>query len=159
MNKIVLSGKAASGKDYMRKLLESRGFTFGVSYTSRPPRPGEIEGKDYYFLSKEKFMEMIENKEFYEWVEFNNWYYGTTKKQWYNDCNLFIMTPAGISHIKKEDRKEATIFYIDIPIEIRRERLKNRNDSNDSNERRIEADERDFREFKDYDIRITNPNF
>ena len=47
MNKIILVGKAAAGKDHMRKILQGRGFDYGVSYTTRPRRPGEIDGEDY----------------------------------------------------------------------------------------------------------------
>ena len=50
MNKVILVGKAAAGKDHMRKVMESRGFVYGISFTTRPPREGEIHGKDYYFL-------------------------------------------------------------------------------------------------------------
>ena len=74
-------------------------------------------------------------------------------------CNLFIMTPIGVSLIKPEDRSDCTILYIDIPIEVRRERLLNRLMPGDSLDRRIEADENDFRNFTDYDIKINNPNF
>ena len=55
MNKIILIGKAAAGKDHMRKVLEGRGFTYGTSYTTRPPREGEIDGQDYYFISEKDF--------------------------------------------------------------------------------------------------------
>ena len=50
-------------------------------------------------------------------------------------------------------------MYIDIPIEIRRERLGGRNDNNDTIERRIQADERDFASFTDFDIKLTDHNF
>jgi hypothetical protein len=69
------------------------------------------------------------------------------------------MTPKGISHIKDEDRLTSFIIFFDIPIDIRRERLINRNMPGDSTERRIEADEADFIDFNDFDIKITNPNF
>jgi hypothetical protein len=49
-SRIILCGKAASGKDHLRKILEGRGFKYGVSYTTRPPRQGEIDGKDYLFV-------------------------------------------------------------------------------------------------------------
>ena len=58
MNKIILVGKAASGKDHMRKILQGRGFTYGVSYTTRPKRPNEIDGEDYYFISKMKILKV-----------------------------------------------------------------------------------------------------
>lgn len=159
MNKIILAGKAASGKDHMRKILESRGFIYGISFTTRPPREGEIHGVDYYFLSKDEFNQKTQENFWYEYVEFNGWYYGTSNDQFHNTCNLFIMTPVGISHIKQEDRLSCTIIYIDIPFHTRKDRLLNRNMPGDSLARRLDADENDFELFNDYDIKINNSSF
>lgn len=159
MNKIILVGKSAAGKDYLRKILEGRGFIYGISYTTRPSRGNEIDGQDYYFLEKDEFIEGINNKKWYEYVKFNGWYYGTSNKQFHKTCNLFIMTPHGISHVDPVDRKECTIIYLDINSNVRFDRLLERNDSNDKITRRLEADEDDFGHFEDYDIRITDPNF
>ena len=156
--RIILVGKAASGKDNLRRRFESRGFRYAVSYTTRPPREGEVDGVDYIFLSPEKAQEMIDNGNFYEYVEFNGWIYGTTKSQFWGD-DLFIMTPKGISHIEEKDRKKSFIIYLDIPVDTRTERLKNRDMPGDSLERRILADEMDFTGFSDYDLRITNSDF
>lgn len=159
MSNIVLCGKVASGKDYLRKRLESRGFQHQVSYTTRPPREGETNGKEYWFISKERFLEMIANGEFHEYAQFKDWYYGTSKEQWNSKGSVFIMTPKGISQLSKEDRKKVFVIYIEIDIETRRKRLLERNDSNDSNERRIQADEIDFANFTDFDLKLTSPNF
>lgn len=156
--RIILVGKAASGKDYLRLKFQNRGFKYSVSYTTRPPREGEIDGVDYFFISDERANEMILNNEFYEYVYFNNWLYGSTIEQFYSD-NLFIMTPKGISHIKPEDRKDSFIIYCDIDMSIRNTRLYNRQMPGDTVERRITADEIDFLDFNDYDLRITNPDF
>lgn len=155
--RIILVGRAASGKDHMRKLLESRGFKYAVSYTTRPPRSTEEDGKDYFFLSEEEFKAMIEKDEFYEHVSFNSWYYGTTKEQFYND-DVFIMTPHGLSCVHPSDRKDSFVIFLDMDYDIRRERLSQRSDA-DTVERRLEADERDFSNFTDYDVRITNEDF
>ena len=155
--RIVLVGKAGSGKDFVRKKLESRGYSYAVSYTTRPPRDTEVDGLDYIFLSEEEFKKMIDNNEFYEYVAFNGWYYGTTVDQFYTD-DVFIMTPHGISKIKEIDRKTSFIMYFDIDQDIRKERLMLRNDA-DKVDRRIVADEEDFKDFTDFDIRITNPDF
>ena len=156
-SRIILAGRAASGKDHMRNSLEKRGFKYGVSYTTRPSRVGEVEGKDYFFLSVEKFEEMIQQDLFYEYVSFNGWYYGTTKEQFYRD-SIFIMTPHGISHLDPKDRETSLILFFDIPYEVRRERLMQRSDA-DTVDRRLEADDRDFSSFTDYDVKITDPNF
>ena len=159
MNKVILVGKGASGKDHLRKILEGRGFIYGTSYTTRPPREGEIDGHDYFFLTEDEFKKYREGNFWYESVQFNGWWYGTSYSQFKVECNLFIMTPKGVSHINPIDRKECTIIYLDIPEEIRRERLEARNMPGDTIERRIKADEKDFSNFKDYDIIINNSNF
>lgn len=162
MNKrIILVGKAGSGKDYMRKKLESRNFKYAVSYTTRPPREGEVHGRDYFFISEEEAKKMVDNYEFFEYVLFNGWLYGTTLKQWSqaDGDDVFIMTPTGLSHVGEEDRKDCLVIFVDISIDIRRERLMKRDMPGDSIERRIQADEDDFKDFTNYDIKITNPDF
>lgn len=158
MSRTILVGKAASGKDHLRKVYESRGYTYAVSYTTRPPRPGEIDGKDYIFISEDDFKAMIDRDEWYEWVSFNGWKYGTSKAQFYHD-DLFIMTPTGTSHITEEDRKDSLIIFLDMPMDKRVERLNARVMPGDSVVRRILADELDFQDFTNYDIRITNDDF
>lgn len=159
MNKIILVGKAAAGKDHMRRILSGRGFEYGISYTTRPPREGEIDGKDYFFLSVEEFKKKIKEEFWYEWIEFNGWYYGTSYRQFMHTCNLFIMTPKGISHIDPVDRKECTIIYLNVDEKIRRGRLEEREMPGDSIDRRMEADDLDFKDFTDFDIEINNSNF
>jgi len=162
MNKrIILVGKAGSGKDFMRKKLESRNFKYAVSYTTRPPREGEVHGRDYFFITEEEAKKMIDNYKFFEYVMFNGWLYGTTLSQWSqaDGDDVFIMTPTGLSHVGEQDRKDCLVIYVDIDIEVRRDRLMKRDMPGDSIERRIQADEDDFNGFTNYDIRITNPDF
>jgi guanylate kinase len=156
--RIVLVGKAASGKDHLRKRFESRGFNYAVTYTTRPPREGEVNGKDYYFISEDEAKVLIESNFFYEYVIFNGWVYGTSNSEFYSK-DLFIMTPEGVSRIKPEDRQTSFIIYMDIEMSIRMTRLANRNMPGDSMSRRIKADEMDFTDFNDYDLRITNSDF
>ena len=151
--RIIIAGKAASGKDYLRKKFEGRGFKYSVSYTTRPPRPGEKHGEDYIFISSSEAHEMISSGQFYEWVEFNGWIYGTTRQQFYSD-DIFIMTPTGISHILKEDRSSCFIIFLDIDEATRRERLLSREMPGDSVERRLIADHQDFLNFTDFDLHI-----
>ena len=155
--RIVLVGKAASGKDHARKRFESKGFSYAVTYTSRPPRTGEVNGQDYFFVSEEEFERMIANDEFYEYVPFNGWYYGTPKSVFHGK-DIFIMTPHGVSKILPEDRANTFVIFFDIEENIRRERLALRNDA-DKVDRRLEADAKDFENFTDYDLRITNSDF
>lgn len=156
--RIILVGKAASGKDHARQQMENYGFRYCVSHTTRPPRVGEINGVDYHFISLDSAIHHFMAKNlFYEYVEFNGWVYGTSLEE-FKKSDLFIMTPGGISKLDSKDRSESFIVYVDIPENIRRERLLKRNDA-DNVDRRLAADEKDFENFTDFDHRITDPNF
>jgi len=156
--RIIIVGKGGSGKDYLRTKLERKGLKYCVSHTTRPPRDNESEGKDYFFISNEEaYSQFVEKELFYEWVVFNDWIYGTSKKE-FDDSNLFIMTPSGIKKMSDSDRKESYVLYLDIPEDIRRERLLTRKDA-DNVERRLEADRDDFNDFVNFDGVLKNPYF
>lgn len=152
--RIILVGRACSGKDFMRQKFIKRGYSPSISYTTRPVRDGEVEGLDYFFVNRELFEKAIKEGYFYEYVEFNGWYYGTTVPSFHND-EVFIMTPAGISKIKKNDRKRCFIMYLNPPRNVILERMNDRNMPYDSVKRRMEADDMDFKDFKDFDYEIT----
>ena len=155
--RLILVGKGGSDKDHARKISENIvGAKYAVSYTSRPPREGEVEGVDYYFVDEKFFTDGIESEMWYEYVIFNGWYYGTTNEQFQND-KLFIMTPKGLSHLSDDDRDESGVLYLNMPEEIRRERMLARNGNADSVDRRIEADESDFKDFEGWDFMIDQP--
>jgi len=156
--RLILVGKAASGKDYARKICQELGMSYAISYTTRPPREDEEEGKDYIFLQPAEFEYMINKDKMYEYVVFKEWYYGTSNKQM-DECNLFIMTPKGLAHLDPADRENSYVVYFDIPEDIRRERMAQRAGNADSIDRRIEADEIDFADFKNYDHIILTPKF
>lgn len=155
--KIILVGPGGSGKDYLRKIYQERGYRFGVTHTSRPKRVGEIDGEDVHFETEEWFQESIKKDLFREWDKFNDWYYGTLKET-FEDSEIFTMTPRGISKLTSEERRNCLVIYLDISEEVRRERLLVRGDV-DRVERRLEADARDFSGFTNFDIRISNEDF
>lgn len=77
---IVLSGPSGVGKGTVRKaLFESEGhnFTYSISMTTRAPRDGEVDGEDYYFVTREEFEKRIREGKFLEYAEFVGNYYGT----------------------------------------------------------------------------------
>lgn len=75
---LVLAGPSGSGKTTVGRALERRGLvSFGVSATTRPPRPEEEDGVDYHFLSREEFEERIDEGRFLEWAEVHDHLYGT----------------------------------------------------------------------------------
>jgi len=79
---IVISGPSGAGKGTVCKaLLEKNDFWVSVSATTRSPRNGEIEGVNYYFVTKEKFLEQIASEDFLEYAEVYGNYYGTPKSE------------------------------------------------------------------------------
>ena len=85
MNKglmIVISGPAGSGKGTVNaKLLESGEYVYSVSATTRQPRPGEINGKNYHFITREDFEGRIQKGEMLEYTSYCDNYYGTPLKE------------------------------------------------------------------------------
>jgi len=79
---IVLSAPSGTGKTSIRRIFLERypEVQFSVSYTTRAPRPGEVDGKDYFFVSEAEFRERIDRGEFAEWEENYGCYYGTSGK-------------------------------------------------------------------------------
>lgn len=78
---VVISGFSGAGKGTLMKQLMANYdyYSLSISATTRDPRPGEEEGKDYFFVTKERFMEMIQNDELLEYAKYVDNYYGTPK--------------------------------------------------------------------------------
>ena len=79
---VVISGPAGTGKGtVIKELLKSEEYVYSVSATTRAPRPGEIDGKNYYFIDRQDFEELIAKKEMMEYTCYCENYYGTPLKQ------------------------------------------------------------------------------
>jgi len=156
--KLILVGKAASGKDHLKTKLRNKGFIAGVSHTTRPPRKGEIDGVDYHFIKEDEFRQMIKNNEFVEYMDFNGGLYGQTKDD-FAAADVMIMSKEGLDLLPDEYRKQCIVIYLDIDRLTRIERLNHRKDNNDTMARRLQADEDQFRNFNDFEIRIKNSDF
>jgi len=160
--KIIIVGASGSGKDYLLKGLIAKGESYEPKITTRPIREGELNGVDYNFLNEKEFSLMYEKNLIKVHQSFNiknqKWYYAISNEN-FKKNNLFIMTPYEVSLLSAEERKGCFVVFLDIPEEIRRKRISERNDNNDSIERRIFADRIDFRYFKDYDMKICDSEF
>src|SRR3979411_2726197 len=80
---IVISGPSGVGKDtVLRRLFElAPELKYSVSYTTRAPRPGEVDGHSYTFVTQPEFLRLIEQKEFLEWAKVYDEYYGTSRRR------------------------------------------------------------------------------
>ena len=117
---IVLVGESASGKSSIEKHLKTYyGYKKLVTYTTRSPRQGEVDGVDYHFINVDKFKELKEQDFFAETAIYNNWYYGTAKEDCTDD-KVVVLTPHGLRQISKIPDINVISFYINVP---RRDRL------------------------------------
>ncbi|MCX6856428.1 MAG: guanylate kinase [Verrucomicrobia bacterium] len=77
---IVVSGPSGTGKTTLcRKVCDGKSAVFSVSCTTRPPRPGEVDGKDYFFLDETDFLARVDRGELFEYARVHNRWYGTLK--------------------------------------------------------------------------------
>jgi guanylate kinase len=103
-NIITITGPSGSGKTELIKALENRGqFARLISVTTRPMRPGEIDGVDYYFITPAEFQDYVETDQLVQSVSFNGFNYGTTVKELRRVVGLekrpiVIVEPSGIPH-------------------------------------------------------------
>jgi guanylate kinase len=117
---IVLVGESASGKSSIeRYLADNYGYSKVVSYTTRQPRPNEVDGVDYHFVSVDEFLKLKEQGFFAETATYNMWHYGTAKEDCTDD-KIAVLTPHGLRQISKVNGINVLSFYIDVP---RRDRL------------------------------------
>lgn len=155
---IALMGKAGSGKDtVLRELMKLYPDKLHeiVSCTTRPPREGEKNGINYYFLSVEDFTKKILNGEMLEATMFNDWCYGTMKsaldsKKW----NIGVFNPQGIRCLQEEKDIELVTYWIDASDKTRLLRQLNREENPDVYEiiRRFHTDDEDFNPYELDDI-------
>lgn len=130
---VVYSGFSGVGKGTIMKEMLKREETFrlSVSATTREPRPGEVDGREYYFLTKEKFIEMIEKDEFLEYAQYADNYYGTPKKAVEDMLNegynvfLEIEVQGGLQ-IMEKCPDCLSIFIVPPSLEVLEQRLRGR---------------------------------
>lgn len=152
---LILIGKGASGKDTVKDILVNKhGFHSLITYTTRKPRAGEVQDVTYHYISKDEFLEKIENGFFAEWKSYivngELWYYGSAKEDFENadENTIVILTPDGVNDIRANNIN-ATVIYLYANINTIKKRLGKRNDKNDKIEDRIQ---RDIKLFKNADM-------
>ena len=130
---LVVSGPSGVGKStVIHKLMEIRGkMEFSVSATTRAPRPGEEEGREYFFVSREEFEEMVKRGELLEHAEFVGNCYGTPKSQVLRRLEEGItvvldIEVQGASQVKTLMPEALTVFIAPPSLEVLEKRLRGR---------------------------------
>lgn len=141
---IVLAGASASGKTEVAKYLQIvYGITKIITTTTRPPRKGEVNGKDYFFVDVEIFKQMIKENKFVEYTIYNNNYYGSTKDQIaYDKC--VVVDPIGLKSFMDLNDKSIVSFCLKCGEETRRKRMIFRGDKESDIEKRLVNDRQAF---------------
>ena len=146
---IVLVGESASGKSSIEKyLVENYEYNRIISYTTRPPRDGEIDGIHYHFIDTETFIKMEEQGLFAETTTYRGWYYGSAK----DDCTddkVCVMNPHGLRQLLKNKDLNITSFYINVPRRDRLIKILQRGDNIEEAYRRSVSDEGQFTGIED----------
>ena len=141
---IILTGASASGKTEVCKSLCFRyGYKKFVTTTTRAPRVGEIDGVDYYFISKEEFLKKIDNNEFIEHVCYNGNYYGTEKIHIEQNAVL-VVEPNGLKAFRALNDSSIVSFVLESSQETRKRRMILRGDDIEAINYRLIIDENNF---------------
>ena len=138
---VILVGESASGKSTIEKaLVKNHGFQKVISYTTRPPRQGEIDGIDYHFITGEQFKKLEAENFFAEIGKYRDWYYGSSILDCKKDRMVAVLTPHGLRQMKKIDGLNITSFYINVPRRDRMIKILQRGDDPEECYRRSVSD-------------------
>ena len=162
---IIVSGPSGSGKSTVTKIVKDKlNIPLSISATTRNPRDGEIDGKDYFFLSEEEFKNKIANDEFYEYAEVHGNYYGTLKKTVEENLdkglNVILEIDVQGALIAKEKKKDAVlVFFRTKDMDILEKRLRDRKtDSEEVIQTRLKNAETELKYEDKYYYTIINEN-
>ena len=163
---IVIVAPSGTGKStLMRRVREDfKGLIFeSISYTTRPIRPNEVEGRDYFFINKKNFEKMIQENDFIEWAVVHGDYKGTSKsyvdKKIREGKNLiFDLDVQGTDSIKNFFGDKAYAIFIEPPsFEVLENRLRSRGtESEEAINTRLQNAKTELSRSKDYDFLVTN---
>lgn len=122
---VVLLGKSGTGKTTLETQLSRLGFNRIISYTTRKPRPGEIDGVHYNFVDENQFKQLIKNNILMEWAIHANNYYGSPRPVGHSQ-HVIVMETEGLEQIKKIYGKQVISVYVETPGNIANERATDR---------------------------------
>ena len=164
---VILSSPSGAGKTTISKKIQQKyqNFKISVSHTTRKPRPNEVEGIDYFFLSNDQFKDKIKNNEFYEHAKIFGNYYGTSKKSVIdllknkNDV-LFDIDWQGTQQLSKHSELKLTKIFILPPSkeELKKRLIQRNQDKPEIVLERLDSYENDLKHKNDYDYVVINDN-
>lgn len=163
---ILFSGPSGVGKDTLLELLYKKkpDLRRSISATTRKKRENEVDGKDYYFISKEEFELMIQSGNILEYTKYGDNLYGTPKKpidEWLKDGKSVILKIEvhGAKQIKQLYKNSVAIFILPPSIEILEERLRKRGTEDEADlQKRMNIAISEIAQSSEYDYVVYNDN-
>ena len=163
---VILSSPSGVGKTTLTKKIQQKYHTFkiSVSHTTRSPRSNEVEGVDYFFVSKEKFKELIKKNQFYEHAKIYENYYGTLKKNVdeiiLNSDIIFDIDWQGTKQLSKFKNLNLIKIYLitNNKKELKSRLIKRNQNTAEEIEKRFNSFDEDIKHWNDYDYIIINKN-
>lgn len=163
----IISAPSGAGKSTLCTMMRNKynNIEYSISYTTREPRQNEVNGKDYYFVTIDKFKEMISKDQFLEWAEVHGNYYGTSREiinlALENGIDIFLdIDPQGAMQLKEKLKDKAVFIFLTAPsIDELRNRL-NKRGTEESHviDKRISNAMKEITYFNNYDYVIINDN-
>ncbi|MDB9312626.1 guanylate kinase [Spirulina sp. CS-785/01] len=161
---VVLTGPSGVGKGTLVKALLHRhpDLYLSVSATTRPPREGEKQGRDYYFVSRGQFQAMIQEGELLEWAEYAGNYYGTPRhgvNEQIADGKTVLLEIelVGARLVKKTFPEAYSIFILPPSVDELERRLRDRGtDSNEVIEKRLHRAKTELSATEEFDAQVVN---
>tara|TARA_B100001996_G_scaffold128735_1_gene97749 strand:- start:505 stop:1137 length:633 start_codon:yes stop_codon:yes gene_type:complete len=164
---VILSSPSGAGKTTLvKKISIEKNFKISISHTTRKPRTNEVNGKDYFFVNKEEFKNLVDKGEFLEHAKVFENYYGSTKSKVIERLKkgenvIFDIDWQGTEQIKKKNLNYKLISFFILPPSKTElfNRLKNR-DMKDKNivEERMKQFNEDINHWENYDFVVINDN-
>jgi guanylate kinase len=158
---IVVSGPSGAGKSTVmsRVLNEMDRLRFSVSHTTRPPRPGENEGVQYFFVSEQRFQELKGQGAFLEWAAVHAHLYGTCRSEYERAVQdgvdlLLDLDVQGAAQVRLKFMDAVTVFILPPSYEDLERRLRARGEG--TAERRLAAAAEELQLYREYDYAIIN---
>ncbi|WP_088242239.1 guanylate kinase [Calothrix rhizosoleniae] len=161
---VVFTGPSGVGKGtLMRSLLQKHPeLYYSISATTRSPRPGEVDGKDYYFITRNKFDQLVAQSEFLEWAEFAGNCYGTPRESVIHQINagqsvVLEIEVEGARQIRASFPQMLSVFILPPSLDELENRLRSRGqDSEAAIARRLLRAQAEIAAADEFDIQIVN---
>ena len=162
---LVISGPAGSGKSTVNRYIrENEDYVFSISRTTRYMRPGEVDGEDYYFVTKEYFQKKIEENDFLEHAEYCGEFYGTPKSLVYEKIEqgknvILEIEVDGAMQVKERCPEAVLIMLLPPSFAVQEQRLRGRGtETEDKIQKRLQKSISEIPFAEKYDYIVFNPD-